>query len=135
MWRWPAVAISAIKTAVVQILVIAHSVRKLDDGIRRRASAYWCEVLALCLFATCVCKGNAADTILVGTVVISLAPFFSVDLGGSRMSGCPVSECTAVSTDPDGAVEGDCATNVMGSCSGLCGAVAGSANRWPFPAG
>src|SRR4051794_12199850 len=97
--------------------------------MRRRASAYWRGVLALGLFVTWAPKGNTTDPSPVGTVVVPLTPFFDLASGGSRMSGCPVSERTAVSTDPVRVVEGNCMTDVAGSCFGLRGAVAGSADR------
>src|SRR3954466_9411603 len=87
---------------------------RLDPASRRG-------VLTLRLSAAWGREGNAADTFLVGTVAVALGS--SLDIASS---GCPVSECGAVSADPFGVAERDCATDGVGSCAGSRGAVAGA---------
>ena len=71
------------------------------------------------LFAACAREGNAADTFLVGAVAVLLALFL-----GIASTGCPASECRAVSADPFGITKRDCATDGADSCAGPRGAVA-----------
>jgi len=91
---------------------------RLDPASRRGG-------LALRLSAAWGREGNAADAFLVGTVAVALGSSLGIASGG-----CPVSECGAVSADPFGVAERDCASDGVGSCARSRGVVAGAVDCW-----